>query len=216
MNAVLSGGFRGAQGVAAALRPDLRVIDVVFPLAGSTLPANHAQPLLEAIRARLPAFSPDGGFGIHPLRANTTEYGVVLLARRAKLVLRVPETQVADALRLQGQALDVAGSLLGVGEGWPRPLRPSATLSAVAVTFGDAEEEAFERAVGVALAQLPVDCHFISGRRRLARAGRRTIAGYSLTLHGLRPEDSITVQALGLGTDRALGWGLFVPAKAIS
>lgn len=216
MNVVLSGGSRGAQGLSVALRPDLRVVDVVFPLSGSTLPADHALPLLEAIRARLPGVVPDGGFGIHPLRANTTEYGVVLLAQRAKLVLRVPETQVPDALRLQGQALDVAGSRLEVGEGRPRPLRPSATLGAPAVTFGDAEAEAFERAVGAALAALAVECDFISGRRRTASAGRRTIVGYSLALHGLRPEDSLAVQALGLGSDRALGWGLFVPAKAIS
>jgi CRISPR-associated protein Cas6 len=207
---------RRAPSVAAAARGYTSVIDVVFELAGSTLPADHAQSLLEAIRRRLPWLAPDGGFGIHPLRANSTDYGVVLLAHRAKLVLRVPENELGRALALQGQTLDVVGSRLDVGEGRSRPLRSSATLHAVAVTFGDTDDAGFERDVAAALAALAVECDFISGRRRTARAGRRAIAGYSLALHGLRPEDSLTVQALGLGSDRALGWGLFVPAKAIS
>jgi CRISPR-associated protein Cas6 len=128
----------------------------------------------------------------------------------------LPESELGRALALQGQSLDVVGSRLDVGEGRPRPLRSSATLHAAAVTFGDTDDAGFEREVAAGLAALAVECDFISGRRRTAHAGPRTIAGYSLALHGLRPEDSLAVQALGLGTDRGLGWGLFVPAKAIS
>lgn len=207
---------RRARDGAAGLRPDNRVIDVAFPLSGGNLPADHALALLDAVRARLAWFGAEPGSGIHPLRANATDYGVALLARRAKLVLRVPEARVSDALALQGCALDVAGCRLRLGEGQTRPLRASATLAAGAVTFGEADSEGFERSVRAALVEIGVDCGFISGRRRAARAGSRTIAGFSLALHGLQPDDSLVVQALGLGGERALGWGLFVPAKAIA
>jgi hypothetical protein len=40
--------------------------------------------------------------------------------------------------------------------------------------------------------------------------------GFGLTLHDLSPADSLRLQAQGLGSARALGWGLFVPAKTIS
>lgn len=192
-------------------------IDVVFDLAGTTLPADHAVALREAIATRLPWLRDAGpAVGIHPLRANATDYGVVLLAQRAKLVLRVPQARLDDALRLGSRPLDVAGTRLTVGEGRPRPLRASATLAASAVTFGAAELAPFEQSVAEALAAIGVEGEFIAGRRRSARAGERTIAGFSLTLHGLGADASLCVQTLGLGDERALGWGLFVPAKAIS
>ena len=65
------------------------------------------------------------------------------------------------------------------------------------------------------LRALGVDCGFISGRRRTSIAGGREIAGFALALHGLGPADSLRVQSAGIGGERRLGWGIFVPAKAI-
>jgi hypothetical protein len=60
-----------------------------------------------------------------------------------------------------------------------------------------------------------VDCDLISGRRRHGRAGSREVSGYALALIGLSAADSLRVQGLGIGGERGLGWGVFVPAKAI-
>jgi CRISPR-associated protein Cas6 len=109
----------------------------------------------------------------------------------------------------------VAGSALRVGPGKTRPLQASATLHAQRVASAAADEAAFQEEVVRYLAELAVDCRFISGRRRSARAGMRSLEGYGLALHGLRPVDSLRVQALGIGGERCLGWGIFVPAKAI-
>jgi CRISPR-associated protein Cas6 len=191
------------------------VVDVVFDVEGTSLPADHAWPLLQAIESRLPWFARDAIAGVHPLRAAATERGVVLLARRAKLVLRAPTARLADCLALQDAELDVGGDRLRVGGGRPRALRPSATLSAlrVAVAADDALE--FEREVGRMLAALGVDCDLLSGRRRHGRAGGRDVTGYALALIGLSAADSLRVQGLGIGGERGLGWGVFVPAKAI-
>jgi hypothetical protein len=92
---------------------------------------------------------------------------------------------------------------------------PSATVAAQRVASVAADAAAFESEVGAALAALAIACGLISGRPRQGSAGARAIAGFALSLHGLSAADSVRIQAIGLGDDRRLGWGLFVPAKTI-
>lgn len=191
------------------------VVDVAFDVAGSSLPVEHAWSLLAAVEARLPWLADEALAGIHPLRATATAYGLALIARRAKLVLRLPEARLTDALRLEGAELDVGGSLLRVGSGKARPLAPSATLSAQRVASWSGDAVGFEAEVAAALERLGIAARFISGRRREERAGERTIAGFALTLHGLGAADSLRIQSAGLGDERRVGWGVFVPAKLI-
>jgi CRISPR-associated protein Cas6 len=40
------------------------------------------------------------------------------------------------------------------------------------------------------------------------------IVGYSLMLHELSPDDSLRMQAIGLGKERKFGCGIFVPHKS--
>ena len=190
------------------------VVDVAFDVGGTSLPADHEWPLLQAMETRLPWFA-DDAVGIHPMRAVQTAYGIVLLAQRAKLVLRLPQARLPDALLLQDTVLDVGGSALQIGAGNARPLRPSATLSAQRVATDAGDDAAFEAGVGQALQRMRIACGLISGRRRRGDAGGREVAGFALTLHGLGSADSLRIQCEGLGGDRRLGWGIFVPAKAI-
>jgi CRISPR-associated protein Cas6 len=192
-----------------------RVLDVVFDVEGTSLPTDNAWQLLQQIEHRLPWFGGDAVAGVHPLRSAPTDYGVVLLAQRAKLVLRAPATRLADCLALQQADLDIGGNRLQVGGGRARALRPSATLSAFRVAIAANDAHDFEREARRMLEALAVDCDLISGRRRQGRAGQREIAGFALSLIGLSPADSLRIQATGIGGDRGLGWGVFVPAKAI-
>jgi CRISPR-associated protein Cas6 len=194
---------------------DSTVVDVAFDLEGTSLPSDHAWALLLAIEARLPWLPGEALAGVHPLRAVPTAYGVVLLAQRAKLVLRLPEARRHEALHLQDTHLDVGGSTLRVGAGAARALRPSATLSAQRVATGAGDEAAFEADVADTLSRMGVAARCISGRQRGGDAGGREIAGFALTLHGLGPADSLRIQSVGIGGDRRLGWGVFVPAKTI-
>lgn len=191
------------------------VVDVAFDVAGTSLPVEHAWPLLAAVEARLPWLAGEALAGIHPLRATATAYGLALIARRAKLVLRLPEARLTDALRLEGAELDVGGSPLRIGGGRARPLAPSATLSAQRVASRSGDAVGFEAEVAAALERLDIAARLISGRRREGRAGERTIAGFALTLHGLGAADSLRIQSAGLGDERRVGWGVFVPAKLI-
>jgi CRISPR-associated protein Cas6 len=192
------------------------VVDVVFSVEGTSVPANHDWPLLRAVEGKLPWFAAEALAGIHPLRTVQTSYGIALLAQRAKLVLRLPAARLPDALLLQDAGFDVGGSALRVGKGNARTLRPSGTLSAHRVATDAGDDAAFEADVARSLQRMGIDCGFISGRRRQGTAGERNIAGFALTLHGLGMVDSLRIQCEGLGGDRRLGWGIFVPAKAIA
>ncbi|PIV74684.1 MAG: hypothetical protein COW56_04530, partial [Rhodocyclales bacterium CG17_big_fil_post_rev_8_21_14_2_50_68_7] len=46
--------------------------------------------------------------------------------------------------------------------------------------------------------------------------GPERFAGFGLMLHGLSPEDSLRMQSSGLGTNRTLGCGIFIPHKSIA
>jgi CRISPR-associated protein Cas6 len=192
------------------------MVDVVFDAVGKSLPVEHAFGLWRATVRWLPWFETEPRAGIHRLRAAPTGYGVVLLARRAKLALRVPEQRREDALSLAGKILDVGGNELAIGAGVARPLWPWATLHAQHVAAAAAGEVAFQDEVAAWLRARGVACQFITGRRRTLAAGGREIVGFSVVLHGVAPQASLAIQSDGMGTDRALGCGIFVPYKSIA
>lgn len=192
------------------------VVDVVFALAGTSVPAEHALDLWRATVARLPWIAEDPRAGILPLRTSPAPGDEALLARRAKLVLRIPGERVDDAGALAGQSLDVGGRRLEVGAGQVRPLRAWGTLHAQRVTLDESDDARFEAALAGALDALSVDCGFITGRRQAQRTAEAVLVGFSVALVGLSPAASLAVQSAGIGGERRLGWGIFVPHKSIA
>ncbi len=186
--------------------------DVVFAVSGDTLPDTYAWGLWRAVAGILPWLQAEDGAGILPLRTSSGGDGV-LLSQRAKLVLRVPASRVAQAQRLSGQVLDVAGHRLSVGEGRERALQPHASLHAQMVV-GAEQEESFLAGVAAELGGMGISCKWICGRH-MSVAGEHPLSGYSLVLHELKPEDSLRMQCAGLGPARRYGCGIFVPYKGI-
>lgn len=204
----------------ATRRPDAgaaseHAVDLVFAISGTRLPADYALALWEALVARLPWLAGEAGVGVHAIRASAGE-GSLLLSRRARLALRLPRHRQADAMRLTGQTLEVGGERLDVGEASPRPLEPYPTLSARFVATGAADALAHQEAVEAMLGELGMPLRFICGRMRTVRCGDATVAGAEVVLHQLRPEQSLAMQERGLGAERHLGHGLFLPHKTIS
>ena len=195
---------------------DPTVVDVAFDVEGTSLPADHAWPLQLAIESRLPWLPGEALAGIHPLRAAATTYGVVLLAQRAKLVLRLPAARLPDALLLEDATLEVGGSPLRIGAGMERgAARPARRCPRSASPATRPTPPRSRPTSSARCRRMGVACRFISGRRRQGQAGGRAVAGFALSLHGLGPADSLLIQREGMGGDRRLGWGLFVPAKTI-
>jgi len=141
---------------------------------------------------------------------------MLLLGQRAKLVLRLPEARVADAQSLTGRRIDLDGCVLQIGSAKPRSLPAFATLYSHLVCTGSDDELDFLRDVAAQLEQIGVACEVICGKQRALRAERAEIRGYGLMLHEVKLEQSTLLQEIGLGDNRKLGCGIFVPHKSIA
>ena len=192
------------------------VVDLAYAVDGDSLPAAHAESLASAIGDALPWLADEPAAAIHPLRTSPTTGGEVLLARRTRLVLRIPEPRIGDARALEGRRLAVAGRTLVVGAGARRPLAPAPTLYAARVASRASDDRAFHEEIAGWLAGCNVRCQVIEGRSRTFRTYSMEITTWGLALHGLPPDDSLRVQRLGCGPFRLLGCGIFVPHKAIA
>ena len=124
---------------------DASVVDVAFDVEGTSLPADHAWPLLRAVEARLPWFAGEPLAGIHPLRTVPTAYGVVLAraARQARAAAAGGATAGCPASAGR-RASTSAAARSRIGAGAARTLRPSATLSAHRVATDAGDDAAFE------------------------------------------------------------------------
>lgn len=192
------------------------VVDMVYALDGVSLPGAHAAALASAIGEALPWLASVPTASIHPLRAAPTTGGEVLLARRARLVVRLPRSRIANARALEGRRLEVAGRTLVVGGGTPRALTAAPTLYAARVASLARDDRAFQEEVTAWVADLKVRCRPITGRCKKFMSGSMEIATWGLALHGLPPDDSIRLQGVGYGAYPLWGCGIFLPHKAIT
>lgn len=195
------------------------MIDVQFDLVGSTIPAENAQILADAVLARLPWLGEDPGAGIQHLKGAETNSGDAALNinRRTKLYMRVPQARVDDLKALVGQTLDLAGHALTIGPFKTRAFSPFANLYAHFVDTGSETEEQFVQDVMRELdGQFQLRCGFICGKRQTLESASGTRYGFSLMLHDLPPHKSLQLQDTGMGLNRLLGCGLFIPHKSIA
>ncbi len=192
----------------------IEMIDLVFEISGGTLPAAYPYALWDELVRLVPQLGENDQVGVIPLRAAVSNEGM-LLPKRAKLVLRLPHALTEAASSLAQKQVQVAGSSIQLGSYKERHISHYPTLHAHLVTGAD-DELSFVNEVGSALAGMGVEAKLICGQRLALTNGERTIKGYSLVLHDLSPEDSLRVQYSGLGRERRLGCGIFVPYKVIS
>ena len=190
------------------------VVDVVFPLAGQSLPRDHAQALQQALCARLPWLATDALAGVHPIKVALGDEDQVLLPRRARLLLRVPVPHLEALMAQAALELNVAGQALRLGAPHWRALQPHATLYAHKVAADGADELSFMAAVAAELSALAIAGERVCGRHQRLRVAGCVLDTFSLMLHGLAPEQSLRLQQRGLGPHRLLGCGIFVPHKS--
>jgi CRISPR-associated protein Cas6 len=196
-----------------------RMIDLQFDLVGTTIPTENAQALADALLLRLPWLGEDTGSGIQHLKGAETNTGDASLNinRRTKLFLRVPKARVADLQQLVGQTLDLGGHALQLGSFKTREFSPFANIYAHFVDTGSATEEQFVQDVMRELdGRFQLRCGFICGKRQVLQSASGPLYGYSLMLHDVPPHKSLQLQDEGMGRNRLLGCGIFIPHKSIA
>ena len=173
------------------------MIDLQFDLVGTTIPADNAQFLADALQRLLPWLGEDGGAGIQHLKGAETNSGDATLNinRRTKLYVRVPKVRLDDMQQLIGQTLDLAGHSLQIGSFKTREFTAFANIYAHFVDTGGASEEQFVQDVMRELdGHFQLRCGFICGKRQTLLSASGPIYGYSLMLHDVPPHKSLQLQ----------------------
>ena len=189
------------------------MIDVAFSLRGGNIPADHGSELFRLLAERLEWLAAESSAGVHPIHGGRTVAGEIQLGRRARLMLRLPRERIEQSYVLSGADLAL-GDGVEVGGARLRPLFAHLTLYSDFVTTGAVDETGFQRDINAELERARIRCAVICGRMRRARTQSAEIVGFGLMLHELSSEDSLGVQAAGLGAERKLGCGIFVPHKS--
>jgi CRISPR-associated protein Cas6 len=195
------------------------MIDLQFDLAGTTIPADNALLLSNALTHLLPWLGEDPGTGIQHLKGAETNSGDASLNinRRTKLFLRVPKVRVDDMQQLVGKTLDLAGHALQIGSFKTRAFSPFGNIYAHFVDTGGATEEQFVQDVMRELdGHFQIRCGFICGKQQTLQSASGPLYGYSLMLHDVPPHKSLQLQDEGMGRNRLLGCGIFIPHKSIA
>ena len=190
------------------------MVDMVFPLAGHSLPRDHAQALQQALQQALPWLPDEPQAGIHSVKLVSGVENLALLSQRTRLLLRLPRERVGAAQALAGRMIEVSGCTVQLGAPHLRELLPHTTLYAPAVAAPGADEAAFMQAVAGELQTLAVRSQTVCGKRHSRQLQGQTLTTFSLMLHALSLADSLRLQEQGLGPHRLLGCGIFVPHKS--
>jgi CRISPR-associated protein Cas6 len=195
------------------------MIDLQFDLVGATVPADSALQLARAVQTTLPWLDETRGGGIQLLKGAETNSGdaTININRRTKLFLRVAKLRVADAESLVGKTLDIDGHTLQVGSFKTREFTPFSNIYAHFVDTGGASEEQFVQEVMRELdGHFHLRCGFICGKQQTLHSADGVRYGYSLMLHDVPPHKSLQLQDEGMGHNRLLGCGIFIPHKSIA
>lgn len=194
---------------------DAAVTEAHFELQGTLLPRDHGYPLFLELSRLLPWLADETLAAVHHIHgAETGKDDLLILNRRAKLVVRIPLHREADLAILSGQTITIGGFKLTIGKGKTKPLARHSPLYAHCVTTGSMDEEGFASDIIRLLDELKITCRFICGRRQTITTAGGVAYGYSLLLHELPVEQSILVQQRGMGGNRKIGCGIFIPHKS--
>jgi CRISPR-associated protein Cas6 len=189
------------------------IVDVAFSLRGGTIPADHGWQLFRLLAERLDWLEAETHAAVHPIRGSRAVAGEVYLGARARLMLRLPRERAEQSFALSGARLAL-GDGVEVGSARLRPLFAHGTLYSQFVTTGTSDEAGFQRDISAELERSGILCKVICGRMRRAQTQDAEIVGFGLMLHELSPEQSLGMQAAGLGRERKLGCGILIPHKS--
>ncbi|EGV31417.1 CRISPR-associated protein, Cas6-related [Thiorhodococcus drewsii AZ1] len=207
-------------------------LDILFSIDCRSIPVDHAYLLEQAVRGLVPWIAEEPGMAIHSIHVAGSQNGwerpehgrdaLLMLSRRTKLTIRAPGHRAQDLIeQLQGAQTNLAGHPLKIERGKIKPLSRETTLFSRHVTFSDdsatpIDEETFLEMAARELER--IDIHIrkaLCGKTLSLATEHGAIHTRSLMLAGLTREESLRLQARGLGKHPLMGCGIFIPHKGI-
>lgn len=206
------------------------IVDLVFDIECRELPVDHARDLADAIRARVPEVDEDERVGVHNIHLAGSQNGWerpdpklgqrLMLSRRTKLTIRVPQEQRERIeAALCGAELDVAGCAMRIGKAKQKMLSGQRTVFSRYVVLEDGEDEdenAFlQRIVSHLQGRGIKVTKALCGKTNEIEGPDGTLRTRSIMIAGLTPEESVRIQQEGIGPLRHMGCGIFIAHKGI-
>lgn len=219
----------------------MNYLEIQYQLQGKTLPADHGYALYSVIKKMV--LNRQDTYGellidrslppeilISSIPGVPDRDGTIYLDRHSRLRLRCPSDRVQLWYRLlQEQVLDIQGHLIRLVQPQLTLPEPSESLKSRLVTFKLKEwnqQEAPAQFLGScqrALDKLEIQAQpFIDSDYRGDLAKRslyihgKHVMGYGVVIEGLKPEDSIKIQCLGIGGRKHFGCGWFYPNRELA
>ena len=203
------------------------VLDLSFSIQCRRLPVDHAYALSHALQQALPWLAEEPQAAIHLIHVAGSQNGwmrpdhgtgeLIHLSHRTKLSLRIPKTRLQDALQLSGEVLDIAGNRLQINKAQQKPLSMLGTLFSRHVACDrEQSEELFLQLVSEELIAMGVRIRkALCGKEIELHTPTGPLFTRSLMLAELSAEESMRLQHRGLGSQRLMGCGIFIPHKGI-
>ena len=204
-----------------------KVVDVAFRIRCPCLPVDHAYDLFQAIVEEMPWIRDNDMVGIHPIHTADSGNGwyrpeqdddhYMQLSKRVRLVLRLPTNRLDQCETLCGKTLHVSNQQIMVNNYKVRSINPMSTLFARGVLSEAGESESdFAERVHNNLNKMNIDApKILPGRTNKVKLPGEHLVTRSLLLADVSVPDSVKLQEIGLGKNRILGCGLFIPHKSI-
>ena len=185
-------------------------VDLSFKLMGKPIPVDHGYALYSAVSRIIPELHTDDQIGIKLLRGRYIGNGLLDISPFSHLILRLPVSRITRYIRLAGHHLDIKASKLTIGVPQTKALVPSAAVYAHLVSTKNGHDpQRFENEIARQIRSLDSKAKFVVGKRRTFGVHGKQVVGYSLMVHELTAEESITIQEIGLGGRRKMGCGFF-------
>jgi CRISPR-associated endonuclease/helicase Cas3 len=201
------------------------IINLVFPVKGTTLHADHNHRLLGSLSEKIPQLHNIDGLAINTISGIPDKQGKIVLTSSSRLYLRLPVEAIAIVYPLAGQTLTIGENQIKLGNPELQTLQGCESLKARLVTIkGYTEPMSFLEVANRQLQALEITgkigipANNEGQPKRLTLKINKpnqkrsyTIVGFSVAVSDLTEEDSIKLQIHGLGGKRRLGCGVFYP-----
>lgn len=204
------------------------IVDLLFKIKCPLLPVDHAYALSQAVLKVLPWLADIEHAGIHLIhgaatgngwqRPGDTDEQIMHLSRRTRFIMRLPNDRITAARALSGKILDIDNYAMEIGDAHTRLLSTQTTLFArhVVAQADDSEDQFVEQSVGQ-LQQMGINIKkLLCGKLHTMQTANETLFMRSLMLADLEREHSMLLQQQGLGPERKMGCGVFIPHKSVA
>jgi len=197
------------------------VVELSFPVQGTSLPADHNYGLYAAIVHQIPDFHRHSSISLLTVPGFPNHEGEITLIKQSCFKIRVPLPKIPLVYPLAGKRVTIGKHEIQIGIPEISVLHTAQKLRArIVIIKGYTEPESFLQAAQRQLEQLRImgqitipPNHKGQPSRKTIKIKCHTLVGFTTEVADLSLEDSLKLQAYGLGGKRRMGCGVFLPVQ---